>query len=137
MKKILSAILIFVLFVSTFSICANATAREVKDTGGGAILATNGNIGSKDGKNEANVSYAKRWELYAYYDSGESIIRFGFDTWATNEDYVYGWNKSYAHQATVENSVERVESSAQAAKGKWTSKVYIKHAARPIWKLLY
>lgn len=137
MKKAISLILVFTFVFALFSISANAATRTVQDLGGGSISATNGSIGSSTGSSTANVSYGTSWELYAYYDSGKSIIRFGFDTGGTNEDYVYGFQKNAAHQATVSNSSHSTVSSSQASANTWTSKVDVVHAARPVWKLLY
>lgn len=138
MKKLISILTTIIIVLSISTVSASATTKTVQDTGGGNISAgSTGHIGSTSGSSTANVSYGSSWELYAYYDSGNSIIRFGFDTFANNEDYVYGYQKNNIHQASVQNSAYAIQTSSQKAANQWTSKVDITHGACPIWKLYY
>ena len=139
MKRIFPVSIAIILIISLFMITANATAKYVKDSGGGDIQASAGGhiTISTTGPDSANVSYGTSWELYVYYDTTNTIIRFGFNTFATNEDFVYAYQKQFPHQATVKNNTHPVQTSAQKPANKWTSKVDVPHGSCPIWKILY
>lgn len=138
MKKLISILTAMIVALSILTISASAATRTVQDTGSGNISAgSTGHIGSVSGPSTANVSYGGSWELYAYYDSGNAVIRFGFNTLLVNEDYAYGLHKLYSHQATVKNNVYPQQSTPYASANSWTQKVDIKHGACPVWKLLF
>lgn len=137
MKKFIALLLALVVIVSAFSISASAAYYVVQDTGAGNISATNGNLETEDGGSTKPVSYVSNWELYAYYDDGNAVIRFGFDNWVQNEDYVYTYHGSVSHHGSVKNNDVSEVKTPQTAKGKWSSKADIEHAAKPVWKLYY
>ncbi len=137
-KRFLALVLCLSVLFTMFAFNASAATRTVSDNGSGTLSLSKGGYFSGDtSKTSADVSYGKKWELYAYFDSGNSILRFGFDTYATNEDYAYGFHKNYSHQATVANSTYSKQTSNQAAKNLWTSKVDVHHANKPVWSLLF
>lgn len=138
MKKIMALVLCLTTFFTLLSVSASAATRNVADNGKGVLsLTKNGSFSKSETKETSDVSYGNDWELYAYFDSNASVIRFGFNNWATDEDYVYGYQKNYSHQAIVKNSTHSAETSKQAVKGKWTSKVDVTHGKSPVWSLKY
>lgn len=126
-----------IIFTLTFSFSANGLFYEVKDVGGGDIRTNDGNLELTNGGNQKDVSYVSDWELYAYFNNANAIMRFGFDDFWTNEDYLYTYNSKASHHGGVKNDLYSEEKTAQTDAGKWSSKVDIVHAAHPVWHLYY
>lgn len=146
MKKFLCVLLVLSVFMMSFSVYANAGLKVVGSSDQNVIVATGGYIGEDDDApyepkvSTANVTYNNSWELYAFYEDVEEfdvIIRFGFDTFVTDEDYCYTYHASKAHSASILYNNSTEITSAQKAAGKWTSKIDSEHANPVMWIIRY
>ena len=131
-KMLLSFLMVSVL-LSLLILPASAFDFQVRDIGGGSLRAYLG--GSIVTGFSRSVSYASGWTHTETVDDGKGKIKYGFETNYINEDYCSTYHSSQSHQAVVKNDNGEVASSAGA--GVWTSTVFKRHSAKPIWKLLY
>jgi hypothetical protein len=124
------------------SVSANAATYAVSGSANEVTADNSGKIGTSSGAYtpntaSASVSYAASWELYAYYSDGNGVLRFGFNTFAVNEDFAYSFHKLYPHQVAVVNSTHTEDAASQVAANLWTGKADVGHGSNPKWKLLF
>ena len=134
-KKLISVMFVVLLLTVSLVIPASAYSYEVRDNGGGSIR---GYQNGSETTYTATVSYASKWQHTATVDGGKGKIKYGFDTYLLNEDYCSTYHSTQSHQATVKHSGDKDDDGAAWAKaGKWTETVFVKHNAKPIWRLIY
>lgn len=137
MNKILKLMLLIVVIsvlATSLIIPASAYKYEVRDNGGGSIRGyQNGSATSYT----SNVSYAGDWSHTVTVDDGKGKIKYGYDTYLLNEDYCSTYHSSRDHQAVISHAGGADECAYSAKAGAWTKTVFVRHAAKPIWKLLY
>ena len=121
------------ILLSLLVLPASAYNYQVRDIGGGSLRAYLN--GSKITSFSRSVSYAGNWSHTETVDGGKGKIHYGFETHLTNEDFCSTYHTTQSHQAVVKNDNGEVASFAGASA--WTSTVFKKHSAKPIWKLLY
>ena len=145
-KKIMSIFMVALTFISIFSIYANAGSRSASSSDNYSVDTNIGWVGGTSSApynpkvNTASVSYTNSWELYAFHKDeveNDVVIRFGFDTFVTDEDYCYTLHKSKAHIAVVMHNGGAEDASTQKAKGQWTGKAELEHAIPVLWLIRY
>ena len=132
--KLAWLILAISILATSLIIPAAAYKYEVRDNGGGSIRGyQNGSATSYT----SNVSYAGAWSHTITVDGGKGKIKYGYDTHYLNEDYCSTYHSSKGHQAAISHGSGQDEKTYSASAGAWTKTVFVKHAAKPVWKLLY
>ncbi len=137
MNKILKLVLsisVISILATVLIIPASAYKYEVRDNGGGSIRGyQNGSATSYT----SNVSYAGDWSHTVTVDGGKGKIKYGYDTYLLNEDYCSTYHSDKEHQAVISHGNGGDEKAYCANAGAWTKTVFVKHVAKPVWKLLY
>lgn len=83
----------------------------------------------------ANV-FTESWEKTQTWNSGSVKLKYGFDTFNTDEDYCKSYNSNVKHTATVE--VAKTKDSATGKMEKWSPKAEVKHkSGTVIWSTSY
>lgn len=131
--KLMWLILAISILATSLIIPAAAYKYEVRDNGGGSIRGyQNGSATSYT----ANASHAGAWSHTIAVDGGKGKIKYGYGTHLLNEDYCSTYHSSKGHQAVISHGSGGDEGAYYAKAGAWTKTLFVKHSAKPVWKLL-
>lgn len=114
--KIIASLMAMMMSVSTMaSMSASAASHSVSESG--------------------NV-FVNDWEVTASWNNGKEKLRYGYDTWAQNEDYCYSYVKYTSHSAKV--TVGSLSETASGSAGSWSGKADVAHQAGTVtWYVLW
>lgn len=115
-KKAIAVIMCLIMAVSCCGISvAAATTKSVSESG--------------------NV-FVDDWEKTKSWDSGSVKIKYGYNTWWTDEDYCKSYNANVKHTAFV--SVGGKKDTASGTKENWSSKAELPHKSGTVtWGTTY
>lgn len=146
MKKAISIFLVLTIVALSCSITASAGTKTVASSNQNEVCAYSGYIGDNRNKpysprvSTSSVTYNNSRELYAFFKDVveyDVIIRFGFNTFATDEDYCYTYHSTKSHTASLLYNNSVGETSSQKPGGQWTSKIDMAHANPVAWIIRY
>lgn len=85
---------------------------------------------------ESSNVFTKSWEKTKTWNSGSVKIKYGFDTWCTDEDYCKSYNLNVKHSAFVSSGGKK--DTASGKKEKWSSKAEVPHKSGTVkWGTTY
>lgn len=91
----------------------------------GNTINTNAFSITNDGK-----GFSKAWELSVTSDDNKAILKYGFNTFAINEDYAHAYHSTKSHYAYLKNGKGSF-SGKNKGSGSW-SKIEITHKGSSI-----
>ena len=85
---------------------------------------------------ESGNVFTESWEKTKTWNSGSVKLKYGFDTFNTDEDYCKSYNSNVKHTAVVEAGSKK--DSATGKMEKWSSKAEVPHKSGTIkWYTTY